>query len=441
VTEGTREQKQEVGGISTHTATWLAWSLAALSMVMFLASVAFFVLTRAAQVEAHSSLVTSRSIIDLLLFFVPFLAFPLVGALIASRRPHNPIGWICLAVGLLWMLLGLFDYYGVYGLANPDTVPFPVVIYAMVEWLWLPTVGLLAIYLLLLFPDGRLPSRRWRPLAWLSGLVIVLLGVNSTLAPGPLTDLEGVRNPFGLEGAPWLVDAEIVLLLIFVGCILASAVSLILRYRHSGGEVRQQIKWIALAGLFVGLLLSTVLGLIIVSEVMRGIGGSTPLWLQGLLFVMVLSFAGVPVAIGFAVLRYRLYDIDLLINRTLVYGSLTVSLAVVYFGGVTVTQAIFRALTGQEEQPQLAVVVSTLVIAALFNPLRRRIQSFIDRRFYRRRYDAAKTLEAFSAKLRDETDLDALSDDLVGVVRETMQPAHVSLWLRPEPTSKGQQTD
>jgi hypothetical protein len=419
--------------MSTRTASWLAWSLAALSMVMFLASVAFFVLTRAAQVEAHSSLVTSRSIIDLLLFFVPFLAFPLVGALIASRRPHNPIGWICLAVGFLWMLLGLFDYYGVYGLAKPDTVPFPVVIYAMVEWLWLPTVGLLAIYLVLLFPDGRLPSRRWRPLAWLSGLVIALLGVDSVLAPGELTDLEGVRNPFGLEGAPWLVDAEIVLLLLFVGCILASAVSLILRYRHSGGEVREQIKWIALAGSFVGLLLSTVLGLIIVSEVMKGSGDSTPLWLQGLLFVMVLSFAGVPVAIGFAVLRYRLYDIDLLINRTLVYGSLTVSLAVVYFGGVTVTQAIFRALTSQEEQPQLAVVVSTLVIAALFNPLRRRIQSFIDRRFYRRRYDAAKTLEAFSVKLRDETDLDTLRDDLVGVVRETMQPAHVSLWLRPDP--------
>ena len=407
---------------------------------MFLASVAFFVLTRAAQKEAPSSLLTSRSIVDLLVS-VPFLAFPLVGALIASRRPHNLIGWICLAFGFLWMLLGLFDYYGVYGLTKPDTVPFPVVIYGLVEWLWLPTVGLLAIYLLLLFPDGRLPSRRWRPLAWLSGAVIVLLGVDSVLAPGPLSDLEGVRNPFGLEGAPWLVDAENVLLLIVVACILASAVSLILRYRHSGGEVREQIKWIALAGSFVGLLLSTILGLIIVAEIMRGMGGSTPLWLQGLLFVMLLSFAGVPVAIGFAVLKYRLYDIDLLINRTLVYGSLTVSLAVVYFGGVTVTQAILRALTSQEEQPQLAVVVSTLVIAALFNPLRHRIKSFIDRRFYRRKYDAAKTLEAFSLKLRDETDLDALSEDLVGVVRETMQPAHVSLWLRPETVGQRDQVD
>ncbi len=401
-------------------------------MVMFLASVAFFVLARAGQAEAPSSLVTSRSIIDLLVS-VPFLAFPVVGALIASRRPHNAIGWICLAVGFLWMLLGLFDFYSVYGLAKPGSVPFPVVIYALVEWLWLPTVGLLAIYLVLLFPDGRLPSRRWRPLAWLSGAVIVLLGVDSVLAPGPLTDLEGVRNPFGLEGAPWLVDAEIVLLLLFVACILASAVSLILRYRHSGGEVRQQIKWIALAGLFVGLLLSTVLGLIIVSEVMRGSGGPTPLWLQGLLFVMLLSFAGVPVAIGVAVLKYRLYDIDVVINRALVYGSLTATLVLVYVASVASLQAALRALTGQEST--LAIVASTLAIAALFSPLRRRVQSFVDRRFYRRKYDAVKTLAAFNARLRDETELETLSGEVVGVVKETMQPAHVGLWLR-EPQAR-----
>ena len=416
--------------MTTRASSWLAWSLAALSMVMFLATVAFFVLIRAAQAEAPSSLVTSRSIIDLLVS-VPFLAFPVVGALIASRRPHNPIGWICLAVGLMWILLGLFDFYGVYGLAKPGSVPFPVVIYALVEWMWLPTVGLFAIYLLLLFPDGRLPSRRWRPLAWFSGLVIALLGVDSVLAPGELTDLEEVRNPFGLEGASWLVDAQIVLLLLFVACILASAVSLILRYRHSGGEVRQQIKWMALAGSFVGLLLSTVLGLIIVSEVMRGSGGSTPLWLQGLLFVMLLSFAGVPIAIGFAVLKYRLYDIDVVINRALVYGSLTATLVLVYVASVASLQAVLRGLTGQEST--LAIVASTLLIAALFSPLRRRVQAFVDRRFYRRKYDAAKTLAAFNARLREQTHLNALSNDLVRVASATVQPVHVSLWLRPDP--------
>jgi hypothetical protein len=422
--------------MSPRAASRLAWSLAALSLAMFLATVALFVLARSAHDPSGSS--ASRTVIDLLIS-VPFLAFPLVGALIASRRPHNPIGWICLAVGLLWMLLGLFDFYGVYGLAKPGSVPFPVVIYALVEWLWLPTMGLLTIYLVLLFPDGRLPSRRWRPLAWLSGAVIVLLGVNSVLAPGELTDLEGVRNPFGLEGASWLVDAEVVLLLLFVACILASAASLILRYRHSGGEVREQIKWIALAGSLVGLLLSIVLGVLIVAELIGVIGGSTPLWLRGLLFAMVLSFTGVPVAIGFAVLRYRLYDIDLLINRALVYVSLTATLALVYVGGVVGLQAFFRTVTGQEST--LAVVASTLAIAALFNPLRRQVQVFVDRRFYRRKYDAAKTLAAFNARLREETDLDGLCGDLVGVASATVQPKHVSLWLRPEAAQKAARTE
>ena len=158
----------------------------------------------------------------------------------------------------------------------------------------------------------------------------------------------------------------------------------------------------------------------------------TSLWFELIFSLAGVGFAGVPVAIGIAVLKYRLYDIDVVINFTLVYGSLTAMLALVYFGGVTATQTIFRALTGQEQQHQRAIVISTLVIAALFNPLRRRIQSFIDRRFYRNKYDARKTLEAFSAKLKNETDLEALNNDLVGVVRETMQPAHVSLWLRPD---------
>ena len=376
----------------------------------------------------------------MLIFVLPFLTFPLVGALIASNRPKNPIGWICLAVGIFWMLANLSSSYGMYGLrvASPGSVPFPAAIGSVGEWMWAPAVGF-GIYLILVFPDGRLPSRRWRPLAWLSGAAIFLVSAGFALSPGPMEGLLGIPNPFGLEEYPWIADAaqDVILLLLFL-CILASAASLVLRFLRSGGEEREQIKWLAFAASIMGLVgfSSFVIPAIIVPD---ATGGANRLWENLLEDAVTLSFAGVPVAVGVAVLKYRLYDIDVVINRTLVYGSLTAMLALVYFGGVATTQAIFRTLTAQQQQPQLAIVISTLVIAALFNPLRRRIQSFIDRRFYRRKYDARKTLEAFSAKLRDETDLDALNDDLVGVVRETMQPAHVSLWLRPDTPRKGQQ--
>jgi hypothetical protein len=219
-----------------------------------------------------------------------------------------------------------------------------------------------------------------------------------------------------------VADAQWVLIPLLPLCILVSALSLVLRYRRSGGEVRQQIKWVAFAASLMGLVyLSHAVRSLILPEL-------APALTQ---YMVILSVAGVPTAIGFAVLRYRLYDIDVVINRALVYGSLTVTLALVYFGGVTTTQAVLGVLTGQQEQPQLAVVVSTLAIAALFNPLRRRVQSFIDRRFYRKKYDARKTLEAFSARLRDETDLERLGEHLTGAVGEAMQPAYISLWLRP----------
>jgi hypothetical protein len=360
-------------------------------------------------------------------FMVPFLAFPLVGALIASRRPHNPIGWICLAVGLFWMLNIMSGGYGIYGLlASPGSVPFPAAIGSQGEWMGPATVGLLGTFLILLFPDGRLPSARWRPLAWLSGTVLALGTVANALAPGPLPDLGGVRNPFGLEGYPWMSGARDALSLLLSVCMLASVSSLVIRYRRSGGEVRQQIKWIAFAASVVALGVS---GAVVLGTFAAGTAGGTHPLLIGLLEdAITLSFAGVPIAVGFAVLKYRLYNIDVIINRTLVYGSLTATLVALYFGGIVVLQRFFVLLTGK--QSTLAVVASTLLIAALFTPLRRRIQSYIDRRFYRRKYDARKTLEAFSAKLRDETDLEALSDDLVAIVRETMQPAHVSLWLR-----------
>jgi hypothetical protein len=372
-----------------------------------------------------------------LLILAPFLAFTVVGALIASRRPENPIGWICLVAGLFWTLIALDDQYTAYGLATTGAVLFPAAVAALSQWLWVPPVGLLSIYLILFFPDGRLPSRRWRPLAWFSGAVMVLVSVAIALAPGPLPDLGGVRNPFGLEGYPWIADAAKVIPALLPLCALASALSLVLRYRRSGSEEREQVKWIAFAGSFVGLMsLITVVSTLIFALEFADSTGTQPLWLVVLQDVELLSFAGIPVAVGIAVLRYRLYDIDLLINRTLVYGSLTATLIALYFGGIVVLQRVFVLLTGQ--QSTLAVVASTLLIAALFNPLRRRIQFFIDRRFYRSKYDVRKTLEAFSAKLRDETDLEALSEDMVEVVRETMQPAHASLWLRPERASEAE---
>jgi hypothetical protein len=418
--------------MSTRTATWLAWALAGLTLTMVVASVALFVLARSSHVP--SSL--GASTIGDVALFISFSVFPVIGALIASKRPRNPIGWICLADGLLWALIFLSEDYSAYGLAIPGSVPFPVTINALLyAWLWVPAVGLLGVYLLLLFPDGRLTSRRWRPLAWLAGAVIVLESVAVFLTPGPLEDLGRARNPFGLEGLPWVGDAGDVVLALLPLCMLASAVSLVLRYRRSGGEVRQQIKWIAFAASFVCLMYMVVIGggtiiwLLVAPESPSDLGTQT--WWGALLEnVMLLSFAGVPVAIGFAVLKHRLYDIDIIINRALVYGLLTATLAGVYLGGVILLQYLFRALTGQESQ--LAIVASTLAIAALFIPLRRRVQGFVDRRFYRRKYDAAKTLASFNARLRDETDLDTLVDDVVGVVRQAMQPEHASLWLRPD---------
>jgi hypothetical protein len=426
VAAGARQRDRGVGGVSTR-AVWLAWSLAALSVAMFLAGAALTVSSLYVGVATPpSSDWGTAGPLSGLVIFLPFLAFPLVGALIASRRPENPVGWICLAACLFWMSIVIES-------SITGSEPYPVIIDALTLWTWVPSVGLLAIYMILLFPDGRLPSRRWRPLAWLSGAVMVLASVAVTLTPGPLPDHPRVHNPLGLEGYPIVTQALTGSVVLLPICILASATSLVWRYRHSGGEVRQQIKWVVFAASLVGMAYAVTLvsGLFLTPETFTT-GQEAPLWLALLQDAVLISYAGVPIAVGFAVLRYRLYDIDVLINRTLVYGSLTTMLVAVYVIGVVGLQAILRIFSGQEST--LAVVASTLAIAAMFNPLRRRVQAFVDRRFYRKKYDARKTLETFSGRLRDETDLHTLSSHLVAVVRETMQPAHVSLWLRPGPS-------
>jgi hypothetical protein len=307
--------------------------------------------------------------------------------------------------------------YAVYALlAQPHTLPGGKAMLWLQGWFWMLFIGLI-VFLLLLFPTGRLPSRRWRPFAWVS-VAMISGGViwSSIISPD-----------VGFNAPPSPVQLSVLLL----GGVAAA--SLVVGRRGARGVERQQIKWL----LYVGPLFFIAAGLHVGFYYFWLTERSWGLWASYLL-VAVGGLSG-PMAIGIAILRYRLYEIDLIINRTLVYGSLTAILVALYFVGIVVLQRVFVLLTGQKST--LAVVASTLVIAALFNPLRRRIQAFIDRRFYRRKYDARKTLEAFSAQLRDETDLEALSDDLFGVVRETMQPAHVSLWLRPESAAKGKQAE
>ena len=366
-----------------------------------------------------------------LLPFAVALAFTTVGALVASRRPENAIGWIFCVVGLVMVTEGFAESYANLALfARSGSLPGG----RLAAWAsaWLGGPGLLGVFaiLLLLFPDGRLPTRRWRPVAWVAAIAIAVVTLLHAFRPGPLRNsaFPSVTNPFGIEALAGVRDLlEFAAFLLMLGAVLASAVSLVVRFRRARLLERQQIKWFAYAGAFLAAVF---------------VAGPTVLWSPAMpgwvwFCAFFLAVAGMPISAGTAILRYRLYDIDIIINRTLVYGSLTAMLIALYFGGIVLLQTAFVAFTG--ERSTLAVVASTLAIAALFNPLRRRIQSLVDRRFYRSKYDARRTLEAFSLRLRDETDLQTLNDELMGVITETMQPAHVSLWLRPDTVPQRQQ--
>ena len=355
-------------------------------------------------------------------FDVPFqiiaLTFATLGALISSRRPGNAMGWIFLATGLLGGLQTFSGQYAEVALSQDGLALPGGPLAAWLAMLAQNSFPVSIIFLVLLFPDGSLPSRRWRPIAWAMGIFLAVTLVVGALRPGPFPEFPSASNPFGLEAAQ---PSGAVLLAGGLGglaCVVVTLLSLIVRFYFSRGEKRLQLKWFTYAAV---------------------VGLSTPLILSsfapGLFQVLgqlawALGFLSLPVSAGVAILKYRLYDIDLIINRTLVYGPLTVMLVAVYVGGVLVLEYTFRTLTGGGSQ--LSIVASTLLIAALFNPMRRRIQNFIDHLFYRRKYDAARTLEEFSATLRDETDMEALSSELLSVVQDTMRPEHVSLWLRPQ---------
>jgi hypothetical protein len=424
--------KQPAAPMHRREDAWLAWYMCSVSLMLTVLGFLLLVVSRS---PAGAPVYAGAPVFDYwLVNTVVAVSFSTVGGLIAPRLPpHNLIGWLFCTIGLIGaMRLFVAEYAIVTLLAEPGSplgrLPGGEALAWVSSWLWVVHIGLF-LFLALLFPDGRPPSPRWWPFAWIAGMVIVAGTVAVAFWPETAAGFDLTNHPIGIEVATDVVNPVETIL---YSLALVAMSSLVVRLRRSKGVERQQVKWFAYA--VVMLAISAILAYV----VFETIGMRWLAWISSVLVIV--GVVGLPVAVGIAILRYRLYNIDLLINRTLVYGTLTATLAAVYVASIVLLQGAFRVLTG--EQSQLAVVVSTLAIVALFNPLRRRIQGFIDRRFYRRKYDAAKTLAAFSARLREETDLDTLSDDVVAVVREAMQPAHVSLWLRPDADRKrGEELD
>ncbi|HEV3477430.1 MAG TPA: hypothetical protein VG127_08110 [Rubrobacteraceae bacterium] len=402
--------------------TWLAWYMCSVSLMLTVLGILFLVVSRS---PAGAPVYAGAPVFDFwFVNTVIAVSFSTVGAVLAPRFPaHNSIGWLFCAIGLIaGMRVFVAEFAIVTLLAEPGTpmgrLPGGEALAWVSSWLWVSHIGLF-VYLALLFPNGRPPSARWRPFAWLVAAVLVVGTVAVALWPETAAGFDFTNHPIGIEVATDVVNPVETVLYTLA---LVAMSSLVVRLRHSKGVERQQVKWFAYA--VVVLAVSAILAYVVFETI------DIP-WLAWISSVMVLiGVVGLPVAMSIAILRYRLYNIDVLINRTLVYSSLTTVLVVVYVGSIILFQMLFRAIIGQESQ--LGIVASTLAIAALFEPLRRRIQHLVDRSFYRRKYDARHTLEAFSAKLRDETDLEALSYEVLAAIQETMQPAHVSLWLRPD---------
>jgi hypothetical protein len=395
-------------GSSRRTVPWLGWSAWLLAVVSLTLVFVLFVV--------GDDQLSAADRVGWFLFNLPSLAFVTVGAVVISRRPGNVIGWLCWGIGLTQILAGLGGSSAQSVLADdPDLGPGWVVLVELGKLSWELSWALLAV-LLLLFPTGRLPSRRWRPVAWAAGAVLVLAAFSGPFLPSPpaprlppnpiaIPPLAGVlRLAYGAAG------------LVLAGVILAALVSLVVRFRRATGSERQQLKWFAYGTALLFLL------------PMAGLVGASLAGPAGNLIPAGIVSA-LPLAIGIAVLRYRLYDIDRLINRTLVYGLLTALLAGIYAGVVLVLGPVFGGVG--KDPSSWAVAGATLAVAALFQPARRRIQQLVDRRFNRRKYNATKTVEAFSLRLRDEVDLDTLSAELLAIANQTMQPTTASLWLRP----------
>jgi hypothetical protein len=344
---------------------------------------------------------------------IVFSTFVVVGAVVAARRPRNAVGWLIAVGALLWTLAVLSN--GVYwhlAFGRPDAPAAADLVAWFGTWAFVPAFVLVLSLVPLLFPTGAPPGPRWRVVGWTAAVAGGMATLSTALAPGPLetADYPWLDNPLGIDGLGLGTIAQ-VSFVVSAATALAALTSLVVRYRRAHGIERLQLRWAATAACLL---------------VLFAVGGSlaTP-WLgEGAGWVsMLVGLLAVAAGLAVALLRYRLYDIDVVINRTLVYGALTATL-----GGTYLALVLLAGLAVGESD--VAIAGATLAVAALFGPARARIQAAVNRRFYRRRYDAARTLEAFSARRRDQIDLEALADDLRGVVRETVQPAHVSLWLR-----------
>jgi hypothetical protein len=349
-------------------------------------------------------------------FLLVFVAYSATGALVASRHPANPVGWLFCAIGTGFAATEALNAYA----AQPERPAGAQVAAWLSTWLGEPATAAI-VPLILLFPDGRFLSARWRGLAWVAVGAAFLWAVALAFAPGPLT-VEAVRNPVGIEAAGGVLrPLTDIGAMVFTLLILVAIGGLVARFRSAEARERRQIKWVALAA---GFAVAMVLVLIVV---IASVNTDEGIWDTITALLVASALASFPVAAGLAILRHGLYDIDVVINRTLVYGALTATLAGAYLGSVLLLELALAPLT---QDSGLAIAASTLAAAALFRPARAWIQGVVDRRFYRRRYDAARTLESFGSRLRDQVDLDSLTSELRGVVTDTVQPAHVSLWLR-----------
>jgi hypothetical protein len=384
----------------------LAWSLAGASIAM--------TCTGAALAAADTGPALAHSAVFFVLVLALVLATSVIGALVASRRPSNPIGWIFLGFSVFRASSALAAGYAEVAPSRAATGLGQIAAWFF-NWSYV-SLFTFAVLVLLLFPDGRLAGRGRRAALWAGIGGSVALALAGAIQPGPLADFKEVDNPFGASDAlagVFALAGAVLMLTAFV----AAVASVVVRFRAGSGLERQQIKWLGVAAVFTLTCVLAGLALALVGPVTAG-------------YSLILgSLISIPVAIGVAMLRYRLYDVDRIISRSLTYALVTVGLGAAYAALVLAGQALFSHVAGGSD---LAIAVSTLVVAALFLPARARVQGFVDRRFYRSRYDARRTLERFGSRLREHVELEPLRVELQDVVRETMQPVHVSLWLRKE---------